>query len=89
LPAAARIIGYSASLRNARCRKQRHRSPSVVCRLFLHSPRRIVDVAIASGFHDQAHMVHEWHLLAGCTPQEWILGQLPFLQDYEIGGGHD
>jgi AraC-like DNA-binding protein len=59
------------------------------CRLFLHSPRRIVDVAIASGFHDQAHMVHEWHLLAGCTPQEWILGQLPFLQDYEIGGGHD
>jgi AraC-like DNA-binding protein len=59
------------------------------CRLFLHSPRRIVDVAIVSGFHDQAHMVHEWHLLAGCTPQEWIVGQLPFLQDYEIGGGND
>jgi AraC-like DNA-binding protein len=59
------------------------------CRLFLRSPGRIVDVAIASGFHDQAHMVHEWHALAGCTPKEWILGQLPFLQDYEIGGGHD
>ena len=59
------------------------------CRLFLRSPRRIVDVAIASGFHDQAHMVREWHALAGCTPREWILGQLPFLQDYEIGGGHD
>jgi len=59
------------------------------CRLFLRSPCRIVDVAIASGFHDQAHMVHEWHSLAGCTPREWILGQLPFLQDYEIGGGHD
>ena len=59
------------------------------CRLFLRSPRRSVDVAIASGFHDQAHMVHEWHALAGCTPREWILGELPFLQDYEVGGGHD
>jgi AraC-like DNA-binding protein len=59
------------------------------CRLFLRSPRRIADVAMASGFHDQAHMVHEWHALAGCTPREWIRGQLPFLQDYEIGGGHD
>jgi hypothetical protein len=34
-------------------------------------------------------MVHEWHALAGCSPWEWIFGQLPFLQDYEIGGGHD
>ena len=59
------------------------------CRLFLRSPRRSVDVAIASGFHDQAHMVREWHALAGCTPREWIRGQLPFLQDYEVGGGDD
>ena len=59
------------------------------CRLFLRSPRRIVDVALTSGFHDQAHMVREWHAMAGCTPREWILGQLPFLQDYEIGGSHD
>jgi AraC-like DNA-binding protein len=57
------------------------------CRLFLRSPRRIADVAMASGFHDQAHMVREWHALAGCTPREWVLGELPFLQDYEIGGG--
>jgi AraC-like DNA-binding protein len=59
------------------------------CRLFLRSPRRIADVAVASGFHDQAHMVREWHVLAGCSPREWVLGQLPFLQDYEIGRGHD
>jgi len=59
------------------------------CRLFLRSPHRIADVAMASGFYDQAHMVREWHALAGCTPRAWILGQLPFLQDYEIGGGHD
>jgi AraC-like DNA-binding protein len=59
------------------------------CRLFLRFPRRIVDVAMASGFHDQAHMVREWHALAGSSPRAWIRGQLPFLQDYEIGGGHD
>jgi AraC-like DNA-binding protein len=59
------------------------------CRLFLRSPRRVADVAMASGFHDQAHMVREWHALTGCSPREWILGHLPFLQDYEIGGGHD
>ena len=59
------------------------------CRLLRHHPRRVVDVAMASGFYDQAHMVHEWRALAGCTPRDWIIGQLPFLQDYEIGGGHD
>jgi AraC-like DNA-binding protein len=59
------------------------------CRLFMRAPSRIVDVAMASGFHDQAHMVREWHALAGCAPREWVRGQLPFLQDYEIGGGHD
>jgi len=57
------------------------------CRLFLRSRSRIVDVAMASGFHDQAHMVRDWHALAGCTPREWIRRELPFLQDYEIGGG--
>ena len=59
------------------------------CRLLLHTPQRIADVAMASGFHDHAHMVREWHALAGRTPRQWILGELPFLQDYEIGGGHD
>ena len=29
------------------------------CRMFLRSRRRIADVAVASGFHDQAHMVRE------------------------------
>lgn len=59
------------------------------CRLLMRAPRRIADVAVASGSRDQAHMVREWHALAGCTPRDWIVSQLPFLQDYEIGGGHD
>ena len=59
------------------------------CRLLVRYPGRIADVAVASGFHDQPHMIREWHALADCTPREWIVSQLPFLQDYEIGGGHD
>ena len=59
------------------------------CRLLVRYPGRIADVAMASGFHDQPHMIREWHALADCTPREWISSQLPFLQDYEIGGGHD
>lgn len=59
------------------------------CRLLVRYPGRLADVAIASGFHDQPHMIREWHALADCTPREWIVRELPFLQDYEIGGGHD
>ena len=48
-----------------------------------------LDSSIISGPVQQAHMVREWHALAGCTPGQWIRGQLPFLQDYEVGGGDD
>ena len=59
------------------------------CRLLVRFPGRLADVAVASGFHDQSHMIRDWHALADCTPREWIVRELPFLQDYEIGGGHD
>ena len=59
------------------------------CRLLVRFPGRLADVAAASGFHDQSHMIRDWHALADCTPREWIVRELPFLQDYEIGGGHD
>jgi len=94
----ARTVGFSRRHFGERFRSEFGITPKAAarvfrfehaCRLFVHSPRRIADVAMASGFHDQAHMVREWHALAGCTPREWILGELPFLQDYEIGGGHD
>ena len=48
-----------------------------------------VSIVNVGGFHDQPHMIREWHALADSTPREWIVSQLPFLQDYEIGGGHD
>ncbi|MFN8060385.1 MAG: helix-turn-helix domain-containing protein [Vicinamibacterales bacterium] len=59
------------------------------CRLLLHSRSRLADVAAASGFHDQAHMARDWQQFAGCSPGAWVREQLPFLQDYEVGGGHD
>jgi AraC-like DNA-binding protein len=35
------------------------------------SHRTITDVAVTSGYHDHAHMVHEWRSIVGCTPTDW------------------
>jgi AraC-like DNA-binding protein len=37
-------------------------------------------VAAECGFHDQAHMTLEWHAMAGCSPKQWIVRELPFFQ---------
>jgi hypothetical protein len=34
-----------------------------------------------------SHLTREWHALAGCSPKAWIARELPFLQNYELGGG--
>jgi transcriptional regulator GlxA family with amidase domain len=54
------------------------------CSLLRHEPRDLAGVAITAGYHDQAHMTHEWQTIAGCTPKAWITQELPFLQDYEF-----
>ena len=59
------------------------------CRLIKTARPRLADVAAACGYHDQAHMTHEWNSLAGCTPRTWIASELPFLQDYELAGCDD
>lgn len=48
----------------------------------LHRPgaRTLTEVAFAAGYFDQAHMVHEWRRLAGCTPSEWLREELPSVQ---------
>jgi AraC-like DNA-binding protein len=43
-------------------------------------------VAAWCAYFDQAHLTREWNALAGCSPREWIARELPFLQDYELGG---
>lgn len=46
-------------------------------------------LAVESGFYDQAHLSNEWRALAGCSPQTWIREELPFLQDGRACGSAD
>jgi len=56
------------------------------CRLIADKPLSLAHVAIAGGYYDQAHLTREWHALAACSPKAWIARELPFIQDYELGG---
>ncbi len=41
----------------------------------------LAEVAATCGYADQAHLTHEWTVLAGCTPTTWLREEFPFLQD--------
>jgi AraC-like DNA-binding protein len=56
------------------------------CRLIADKQLGLTHVAIECGYYDQAHLTREWSALAGCSPKAWITRELPFLQDYELGG---
>jgi AraC-like DNA-binding protein len=56
------------------------------CRMIMDERPGLADAAAACGYHDQAHMTHEWNALAGCTPATWIARELPIVQDYELAG---
>ncbi len=56
------------------------------CRIIADQRPGLAQVATACGYYDQAHLTREWHALAGCSPKAWIARELPFLQDYELGG---
>jgi AraC-like DNA-binding protein len=56
------------------------------CRLIADKRLGLAHVATGCGYYDQAHMTREWYALAGCSPKAWITRELPFLQDYELGG---
>lgn len=86
-------IGWSRRHLSARFREEVGIGPKTLARIarFEHAcwllrrgPRDLAGVAITAGYHDQAHMTHEWQALAGCTPRVWIAEELPFLQDYEF-----
>jgi AraC-like DNA-binding protein len=52
------------------------------CRLLRGpEPGTFAGVALAAGYFDQAHMLHEWRRLAGCTPAQWLREELLSLQD--------
>jgi AraC-like DNA-binding protein len=45
-------------------------------------------VAATCGYSDQAHMVHDWHDLAGSSPTAWLDAEvLPFVQDESASEG--
>ncbi len=56
------------------------------CERLARAPGRgLAELALACGYHDQAHLTREWQALAGCTPAQWILRELPFVQDELTG----
>jgi AraC-like DNA-binding protein len=88
-------IGYSRRYFSERFRSTIGVSPKQAARIFRfeRACRLIADkrlglahVATGCGYYDQAHMAREWYALAGCSPKAWITRELPFLQDYELGG---
>jgi AraC-like DNA-binding protein len=91
----AREIGYSRRHFSERFRDTIGVAPKLAarvfrfrraCRLLADKRPSLAQVAIACGYYDQAHLTREWHALAGCSPKAWIARDLPFLQDYELGG---
>jgi AraC-like DNA-binding protein len=88
-------IGFSRRHFGERFRRAVGVAPKVAARIFrferacrlMSEPRAsLAGVALACGYYDQAHLTREWHAFAGCSPKEWIARELPFLQDYELGG---
>jgi AraC-like DNA-binding protein len=40
---------------------------------------RLADVAAAAGFADQSHLTREFQTIAGCSPRQWMIEELPGL----------
>lgn len=59
------------------------------CGLISNLRQPLAEVAAACGYADQAHMTRDWKAFAGTSPKDWIINELPFLQDYELPGGKD
>jgi AraC-like DNA-binding protein len=49
--------------------------------------RSMADVAGACGYYDQAHLNRDFADLAGCTPTELLVGEVPFFQDGALDRG--
>jgi AraC-like DNA-binding protein len=89
-------IGYSRRHFGERFRRAVGVAPKIAARIMrferacrlITEPRGggLAHVAAACGYYDQAHLTRDWHAFTGCSPKEWIARELPFLQDYELGG---
>lgn len=43
---------------------------------------RLADLSARFGYADQAHLTREWQAIAGCSPRQWLVEELPNLQDF-------
>lgn len=75
---ASRLVRFQKSVGLLRNLERRRRIDSRAGRA-----ETLGDVAIMTGFYDQAHMTREWNELAGCPPSRWLADEeLPFVQDF-------
>ncbi|RZS34712.1 AraC family transcriptional regulator [Herbihabitans rhizosphaerae] len=88
--ALAREVGWSRRHLSERFRREVGLTPKQAARVLrferaCETLRRtpgadLAELAVTSGFYDQAHLTNEWRALAGCTPGTWIGEELPNLQ---------
>jgi transcriptional regulator GlxA family with amidase domain len=50
----------------------------VVPQIALDRPVDRIDVALAGGFSDQAHLVHEFRVFSGLSPECYLAAERPF-----------
>jgi len=53
-----------------------------VARLRQRPGTRLAELAARFGYADQAHLTREWQAIAGCSPRQWMVEELPNVQDF-------
>jgi AraC-like DNA-binding protein len=85
----AAAVGWSRQHLAKRFRHEFGTSPKTAARIFRFEnavrllkteQMGLAEVAAECGFHDQAHMTLEWNAMAGCSPKNWIVRELPIFQ---------
>jgi AraC-like DNA-binding protein len=85
-------VGWSRQHLTRRFRDEFGTGPKVTARILrFERARRLLqsppprlplsEIAHACGYFDQAHLNRDFADMAGCTPTEWLAGELPFVQD--------
>jgi AraC-like DNA-binding protein len=47
---------------------------------------RLAELSATVGYADQAHLTREFRTIAGCSPRQWMIEELPNLQDFPAAG---